>query len=66
MLEDHALWSEYGCPIDLQDVPQKIREAHLALLAGKRRREQDEHEDAERKGRKAERQANHGRGGRMR
>lgn len=55
VLEDHLLWSELGCPIDVRDLPRPMQRAHLAVLEGKNERRRDEREKNEREARKARR-----------
>lgn len=56
VLEDHILLSALGT--DLRDRPEAVRRAHLAILAGKGEKHKERSDEAERKGRKAERKAN--------
>lgn len=58
VLEDHLLWSEYGCPIDLRTLPQPVRQAHVALILGQQEKRREEREEQEREAKKAKRKAN--------
>jgi hypothetical protein len=59
VLEDHLLWREYGCPIDIQEeLPRPMVEAHLAIIAGQGLRKQEEKSESDKEAKRARRQAN--------
>lgn len=45
VLEDHTLFSEFGIPFDPRALPEQHVRAHLAIIRGRRRREQEEAPD---------------------
>jgi len=48
---DSILWSEYGAGFDIRTLPVREYQAHVALLAGRTRKQNDEAEKARRKAR---------------
>jgi len=46
-------WSEYGGAPDPFALPSKIRDAHLAIMRGKDKKQQEEQRKAEREANKA-------------
>ena len=55
--EDHAFWSEMGCPVDYRQLPGPMASAHLAIIEGKGRKSREESDKADRESKKAKRQA---------
>lgn len=53
VVEDHAVWSEFGCPIDIRsNLPAREYKAHLAIIEGKAERREKNRQKAEKESNK--------------
>lgn len=57
VLEDSVVFSEYGLPFDLRELPQREYQAHVELLRGRNEERQKEQDEADKQAQQLQRGA---------